>query len=64
MDNVETYKLILEAVIALATGVNAYFSLRVKLDLANMKLWCMEQFVTKDDHISVLRAAIATTKES
>lgn len=60
---IDAYKFVLELIIAIVTVVNAFISMRVKLDITNMKLWCMEKFITKDDHLQVLRAAISTAKD-
>jgi hypothetical protein len=40
------------------TGINIFVTSRVKLEVANIKVWALEKFVTRADHVAVIRAAV------
>ncbi len=44
------------------TLFNVWLTGKLKLEIASLKIWAMEKFIEKDDHVAVLRAAIGMDK--
>jgi len=40
---------VITLVVALGTTLNAWISIRIRLDVAQLKVWTLETFVTKDN---------------
>jgi hypothetical protein len=53
---------ILEAITALVTAANVYMLATVKAAISEQRVWAMERFVSKEDHVRIVAEAIRQSK--